>query len=215
MLLAENVTWYVARGGGIVAFALLTVSVLIGLGLSGRARLERWPRFALTDVHRFAGVLAGSFIGLHVLMLLLDDYMPFSIVDVVVPGVAGYRPLATAIGVVAAELLVAVALTNRFQKRLSYRFWRRMHYANFAVWLLALVHGITAGSDTASSWATALYGIAGASVAGLAAWRLLAASRPSGRPPRRAPAGPDRQSARLELSTPANSPIRRSETEAA
>jgi predicted ferric reductase len=183
MLLTESLTWYVTRAGGLVAFGLLTVAILIGVALAGRARLERWPRFAIDEVHRFAGLLAGSFVALHALVLLVDGYMPFSLVDLVVPGVASYRPLATAAGVVGVELMVALALTNRYRKRLPYRVWRRAHYLNFAVWLLALVHGITSGTDTRSAWATALYGFAGASVAGLVTWRIFSSAAAQRRTP--------------------------------
>jgi len=166
-------TWYVARAGGLVAFTLLTVCVLLGLLLSGRARLAGWPRFALEDVHRFAGLLTGIFLLVHGGALLLDGFMPFSLADLLVPGVAPWRPVATALGVVAAELLVALALANRFRSQLSYRFWRRTHYANFAVWLLALVHGVAAGSDSDTVWAATLYIAAAAAVAGLTVWRAI------------------------------------------
>ena len=163
--------WYTARAGGMLAFALLTASVVLGLALSGRAPLRRWPRFALEDVHRFAGLLAGTFVGIHVLALLLDTYVPFSVSQILVPGTASYRPLATALGVVALELLAALAVANRYRKRLPYRFWRRAHYLNFAVWGLALVHGITSGTDSGTGWAVALYALAAGTVAGLLLWR--------------------------------------------
>jgi predicted ferric reductase len=154
------------------AFLLLSVSVVLGLLLSARASLG-WPRFALQDVHRFAGLLAGTFIGLHGLALWLDDYFDFSLGSLLVPGAAPYRPLAVAAGVVAAELLVALALTNHYRQRLSYRFWRRAHYLNFAVWGLALVHGVAAGTDSDTAWAFLVYAAAVAAVAGLTAWRAL------------------------------------------
>ena len=175
ILAAGNYTWYAARAGGMLAFVLLTASVVAGLLLSGRACLERWPRFALEDVHGFLGLLAGSFILLHGAALLVDSYLPFSPRNLVVPGTAPYRPLAVAAGVIAAELLVALAITNRFRKVLPRRFWRRAHYLNFAVWALALVHGITAGTDTRSLWATAVYLTSAALVGGLAAARLVPA----------------------------------------
>ena len=174
MLVAANVTWYAARAGGMIAFALLTVSLLLGLALSGRAQLERWPRFALEDLHRFAGLLAGCFIAVHVSVLLVDDYLPFSVSSLVVPGTAPYRPLATALGVVAAEILLALAVTNALRGRLPYRVWRTMHMLNLAVWVLALAHGLTAGSDSASAWAVGLYAISAASVVGLVTWRVFA-----------------------------------------
>ena len=164
--------WYTARAGGLLGFLLLTAAVVLGLTLAGRARLPGWPRFAVEDVHRFAGLLAGSFVGLHVLALLVDSYVPFSLSQVLVPGTASYRPLATGLGVVALELLAALAVTNRYRKRLSYRFWRRAHYLNFGVWALALVHGITAGTDTGTPWAAGLYAVSAASVAGAVVWRV-------------------------------------------
>jgi sulfoxide reductase heme-binding subunit YedZ len=82
------------------------------------------------------------------------------------------RALATALGVVGAELLVALAITNRYRKLLGHRFWRRAHYLSFAAWLLALVHGLLAGSDTGAGWATALYVRSTAAVGGALTWRL-------------------------------------------
>ena len=74
-------------------------------------------------------------------------YLPFSPIQVLVPLTARYRPLWTGLGIAAAELLIALALTNHYRRRLPYRFWRRAHYLNFAVWALALVHGLTASLD--------------------------------------------------------------------
>ena len=168
-----NVAWYVARTGGILGFTLLTASAVLGLTLAGRPRLARWPRFAIEDVHRFAGMLAGVFIWLHVLALLADNYLNFGVTDLLVPGTAPYRPVWTALGVVAAELLLAIAITNRYRKRLPYAFWRRAHMLNFLVWSLALVHGITAGSDSDTTWARLLYVCCAGAVAAASAWRIL------------------------------------------
>ncbi len=57
---------------------------------------------------------------------------------------------------IAAELLAALAVTNRLRRQIPHRLWRRAHYLNFAVWLLALVHGLTAGADTGTAWAEVL-----------------------------------------------------------
>ena len=168
-----NTTWYVARAGGMVALVLLTATVVLGMAMSGRASQRRWPRFAVEDVHRFANLLTWSFVGIHALALLADDYYSFSIGDLVVPGLAPYRPVATALGVVALELLAALALTNKLRGRVPYTFWRRAHYANFAVWLLALGHGVTAGTDSDTLWGLGVYTLCAGLVGGVAAWRVL------------------------------------------
>ena len=178
-----NVAWYVARTGGILGFTLLTASAVLGLTLAGRPRLARWPRFAIEDVHRFAGMLAGVFIWLHVLVFLLDDYLSFGLTDLLVPGVAPYRPVWTALGVVAAELLLAIAITNRFRTRLPYTFCAA-HVLDFLVWSLALVDGIMAGSDTDTGWAASTRA-AQARSAALGAWRT------PGPPVRRSGCWPD------------------------
>ena len=61
-------------------------------------------------------------------------------------------------------------------KKVSYRFWRRAHYLNFAVWTLALVHGLAAGADSTTPWALALYFGAAGAVVGLTVRRVLGPS---------------------------------------
>lgn len=171
-LTSSPVDWYAARAAGIVAYVLLSIVVALGLVLSGRRRLERWPRFALEDVHRFAGILTGSFLALHVLTVAIDSYTRFSLAQLVVPFTSSYRPLPVALGTVSAELLVAVGISNRFRARgLSYRAWRRIHYLGFAVWGFAALHGVTAGTDRGSGWLVALYATTIAAICGLLAAR--------------------------------------------
>jgi sulfoxide reductase heme-binding subunit YedZ len=171
VIVAANTAWYVARASGVLAFVLLTVTVLLGVLLSGRKTLPGWPRYAVEDVHRFANLLTWSFVGLHVLGLLADNFIGFTVAQVLVPFASHYRPTATAAGILAAELLGALALTNVYRKRLPYTLWRRAHYLNFAVWVLAFVHGIAAGTDTADAWMMFVYLTAAAAVAGAATWR--------------------------------------------
>jgi methionine sulfoxide reductase heme-binding subunit len=174
-LTSSPVDWYATRAAGIVAYLLLTTVVCLGLVLSAHVRLPRWPRFALEDVHRFVGLLAGTFVGIHVLTIAIDAYQPFSLTALVVPFVSTYRPFWTALGVVALELLVAVAISNRLRARLGHRTWRRLHYLGFGIWLLATFHGLGGGTDATSGWVLLLYLSAISVVAVLAclrAWRI-------------------------------------------
>lgn len=150
---ASPVDWYAARAAGVVAYVLLTGVVAIGLTVSANRRLRRWPRFALEDVHRFGGILVGVFVSIHVVTIAIDAYLRFSVAAIVVPFVTSYRPLWTALGIVAAELLLALAVTNRLrERRLSYALWRKFHYANFVVWTAATLHGLAAGTDRGTWW---------------------------------------------------------------
>ena len=174
-LTSSPVDWYAARAGGVVAYVLLTSVVLLGLSMSSRQRLERWPRFALQDVHRFAGLLAGTFIVLHVGTIAIDSYLPFSIPALVVPFTSSYRPLWVGLGIVAAELLLALAITNRMRlrHRMAYDPWRRAHYLNFAVWGAATLHGLGSGTDRSAPWLLAIDLVAVTAVLTMTTWRVL------------------------------------------
>jgi sulfoxide reductase heme-binding subunit YedZ len=143
--------WYFARSAGIVAYLLLSGSVLVGLLMSGRVSLT-WPRFAVEELHRFLAILTGVFIVLHGGSLLLDRVVPISLGQMLVPFSSPYRPLAVGLGTTAAELMAAIGLTNAFRSQLPHRLWRRVHYLTIAVWALASAHGFLAGSDRGDPW---------------------------------------------------------------
>jgi sulfoxide reductase heme-binding subunit YedZ len=155
--------WYTARSAGIVAYLLLSTSVVLGLSMSARAAYP-WPRFAVEDVHRFLTIVTAAFIALHGASLLLDRVVPMSLGQAVVPFSSSYRPFAVGLGIVAAELMAAVGVTNALRKRIPHRLWRRAHYLTFAVWVAATTHGLLAGTDRADPWFLALVGMAVASV---------------------------------------------------
>ena len=139
--------WYVARSGGIIAWLLLASSVVVGLVLSTRI-LGRLPTPAwLTDVHRFLGGLALVFTGVHLAGLVADSYTHFGPASLLVPFASSWKPMATAWGVVALYLLLAVELTSLAMRHIPRRLWRGVHFSSFALFLVASVHGATAGTD--------------------------------------------------------------------
>ncbi len=164
--------WYAARASGVAAYVVLSIVVSLGLTLGSKAQSRRWPRFSVEDVHRFGGLLVGSLVGVHVLAIAADSYLPFSLSQLFVPFTASYRPLWTGLGIAAAELLVALAITNHYRRRLPYRFWRRAHYLNFAVWTFASLHGLMGGTDRGAPWLAVLYGVSVATVLMLLLWRF-------------------------------------------
>jgi len=172
--------WYATRASGIAAYVVVTVVVCIGISMGGKAQSKRWPRFSVEDIHRFGGLLVGALIAIHVATIAVDSFLPFSVLDLVVPFVARYRPLWTGLGIAAAELLLALAVTNHYRMRLPYAFWRKAHYANFAVWTLATLHGVMSGTDRGVWWLAIIYGVSIASVAVLLVWRFAHQTMRSG-----------------------------------
>ncbi len=164
--------WYAARASGVAAYVVLSIVVSLGLALGGKAQSRRWPRFSVEEIHRFGGLLVGSLIGVHVLAIAADSFLPFSLTQLLVPFTSTYRPLWTGLGIAAAEILVALAITNHYRRRLPYSFWRKAHYLNFAVWGFASLHGLMAGTDRGAPWLAVVYGVSVATVLMLLLWRF-------------------------------------------
>ncbi len=139
--------WYIARSGGIVAWALLAGSVLWGLALSTKVLRGRPRPNWILDLHRFLGGLALVFTGIHVAGLVLDSYVHFGPAEVLVPFASAWHPVAVAWGVIALYLLMAVELTSLARKKISKRAWRLTHYLSFPLFLLTTVHALSAGTD--------------------------------------------------------------------
>ncbi|GAC1435866.1 MAG: hypothetical protein NVSMB65_09890 [Chloroflexota bacterium] len=165
-------TWTVARAGGMTSYALLTLSVVLGLTLSLRWQTPRWPRLVTNELHSFLMAISLVFSGLHGLALWLDPFTRFAWTELLVPGVSHYRPVWTAAGILAGDLAVAVWLSTWVRPQIGYAWWRRLHVATFVVYALATIHGIAAGSDTRTPWALGVYGASAVVVSTLVAARL-------------------------------------------
>jgi sulfoxide reductase heme-binding subunit YedZ len=166
--------WIIARSSGLVAYGLLTLSVLAGIVLKARPFGKAVRPATVTDVHRFLALLGLGALVLHGTSLVLDSTVRISALALVVPGLIPYRPVWTGIGVVAAELLVLVYVSFSQRKRIGVKAWRALHWATYGVFALATVHGIASGTDTSRPWALPVYGGAVGAVIAAAAWRALA-----------------------------------------
>jgi sulfoxide reductase heme-binding subunit YedZ len=154
--LGPSAYWYLARGTGAVALVLLTASVVIGIIGSVRFTAERWPRFAIDAVHRDVSLLVLVVLVIHIVTSVLDGFAPITLLDGVIPFVSRYRPLWLGLGTLAFDLLVAIAVTSLVRRRVGYRAWRAIHWAAYASWPVAVLHGLGTGSDVKQWWMLAL-----------------------------------------------------------
>jgi len=165
--------WILARATGLTAYVLLTLSILAGLVVKSRPFGRALKAASVVDTHRFLSLLALGAIGLHGLALTLDQTVRIGLSSLLVPGLSGYRPLATGLGVVAAELAGLVIVSFPLRKRIGPRTWRRLHWATYGVFALATAHGLAAGTDSTQPWAFGIYLGAVFAVATATAWRVL------------------------------------------
>jgi len=190
---SSQVFWYSARAAGVVAWALAAGAVIWGLVVSTRAVTPRPKPAWWFDLHRFLGGAAVIFTAIHVASILLDSYVHFGLVNVLVPLTGSWHPVAVAWGIVAMYLLVAVEITSLLRSRLPKRVWRGVHFATFGLYVVATVHAFAAGTD---AWSLAFVAAATASliaVGGLTLLRVWQASHRRSAPTIKAVARPRRR----------------------
>jgi predicted ferric reductase len=166
--------WYLSRSSGFVAFGLLWLSMVFGLIITNRmARV--WPGGPTAfDLHRYVSLLGLGFALFHALILLGDGFIGYTLGDLAIPFAgAAYRPLRVGIGQLGFYVMVLVSLTFYIRKSIGRRAWRAIHWLSFLMFVMALVHGLGAGTDAATGWASSFYWATGSSVLFLTVYRVL------------------------------------------
>ncbi len=147
--------WLISRASGIVALALISCSVLLGLAMAAKLVPARHKRSAVR-LHEYVAMIALAAIGLHGAALLGDGWLKPGVAGITVPFALGYRPAFTAAGIIAGYLALLLGPSFYVRRRIGARMWRRLHRATVLVWLLAVVHTLGAGSDGSTLWLRAV-----------------------------------------------------------
>src|SRR5512135_2963242 len=88
-----QIWWYITRAAGLIAYLLLWLSTAWGLAVTSKIFDPLLQRHYTYDFHQFISLLAIGFLILHISVLVLDHYLPFSVFQVLVPFTSSYRPL--------------------------------------------------------------------------------------------------------------------------
>ncbi len=147
-----HIWWYITRASALIAWVLMTFAVVWGILLSTRL-MRRVDNVAwLQDLHRYLGGMSVIMVLLHMVSLMLDGWLHFSLPNLLVPFSTGYRALPVALGIVAFYLLIAVQGSSLMMKRLPRKFWKGLHYASYVTVLLVSFHAGLTGTDVTAWW---------------------------------------------------------------
>ena len=178
--------WLAARAAGTAAYLLLSFQVALGLVLSHPTNKSTWKLSKrLFPWHEHLWVFVTAFLAVHVVSIVADPYAGVGLLGAVIPGLSAYRSPAVAVGTLALYAFLLTALTARWTRRLPSGAWLSIHRLAIAVWALAWLHGVLAGSD--SQPFAVVYAATGLAVVAAASYRYwvsrlgrptLAARRP-------------------------------------
>ena len=144
--------WLVSRASGIVALALITITVVLGLTMSTKLLQRPGIGKVLVRLHEQLALLGFAAIAVHGLSLLGDPWLNPGLRGLLVPFSMSYRPIFTGLGIIAGYLSAALGLSYYLRRRIGAKRWRTLHRATLLAWLLAVVHTLGAGSDATTLW---------------------------------------------------------------
>ena len=167
----EHLPWLASRSAGLVAFALVSATVVLGLAMSTHLVSGR-HRVAVRGFHEPLALAALAATALHGVLLLFDGWLKAEPLQLLVPFTLSPAPLFTGLGVLAGYALVLFAVSFYVRRYLPAGQWRRIHRAAPVVWALGAVHALGAGSDAGGVVMQAILALTAVAVLGLLATRL-------------------------------------------
>ncbi|HTE59292.1 MAG TPA: ferric reductase-like transmembrane domain-containing protein [Solirubrobacteraceae bacterium] len=172
---AEYAWWLGSRAAGVVAFVLVSLSVLIGLAMANR--LVRGRNVVKLHEHlALAGLVA---IAVHGIALLGDSWLNPGAAGLLVPFALDYRPVFTGLGILAGYLAALLGPSFYLRRRIGARRWRSLHRLTVLIYLLGAIHALGAGTDAEAPWMRAVLFATGAPILFLLLLRTLPADAPS------------------------------------
>ena len=170
----DTILWYATRGAGTVSLLLLTAVVCLGMVTSLKWQSRATPLFLSVNLHRNLSLLSVVFLALHIVTAVVDPFAHLGIIAALVPFSSYYRTFWLGLGVVAFDLFLALILTSVFRARVGQRTWRMVHWLAYAMWPIAVLHGIGTGTDSAAPWMIGVDALCLMLVAAAVTWRVSA-----------------------------------------
>jgi predicted ferric reductase len=155
------VLWYLTRTMGVSAYVALSFSVILGMLRTVARKSSERISWVVDELHQFVATLAGLFVAGHMVVLVFDPFLPFSLLNLLLPINEPFKPSAVAFGIFGMYSMVLLLMTSWLRRRMRYSLWRFIHYVSFFAFVMVTLHGWFAGSDSGEPWMRAIY--AGAS----------------------------------------------------
>jgi predicted ferric reductase len=154
---SQQVLWFVTRSSGIIAFLLLWLSTVWGLVISNKILSPVLQGIFSFDFHEVLSLLAIGFTVLHIGVLLFDSFLPFSLVQILVPFASTYRDPWVGIGIIGFYLMLLVSVTFYMRRQIGQKAFRAIHFVSYVSYVGVTLHSIFTGTDSVLPAAQVMY----------------------------------------------------------
>jgi predicted ferric reductase len=152
-----QIWWYVTRASGLTGYFLLWLSMVWGFAIPSRIVQPFLESTFTYDFHEHLSLVGLGFVVLHVVVLMFDHYLPFSVLQILVPFINTYRPLWVGLGIISFYILLLVTFTFYLRQRIGSKTFRAIHVLSLVSYLGTTLHGLFAGTDSALPITMVLY----------------------------------------------------------
>ena len=150
--------WYFIRGAGFAALFLMFLLMISGIGhITGLTYkyIEPIKSWAIHKAIAFGLVFA---ILVHVIFLLFDHYVSFSLPQIFVPFLNKYTNgtslfgvnfgmFVVAFGIISMYLVFLIVLTSLGWIDTKKKLWKWVHYSSYIAAIMVFIHALGAGTD--------------------------------------------------------------------
>jgi predicted ferric reductase len=141
--------WFVTRSAGLTGYFLMWLSMVWGFAVSTKMLNVFVDGTYSYEFHEYLSLLGLGFVFVHVIVLMLDRYLPFSLFQVLIPFIDPYRPLWVGLGIISMYLFLVVTVTFYMRKTLGMQAFRLIHMFSILGYFGTTLHGFFAGTDSA------------------------------------------------------------------
>ncbi len=164
--LRDSWAWYVIRASGLVSLTLLVLLMISGIGHVTGWTYRLFSPVKAWSVHKAMAITLAVSIAIHMLGLLADHYVNFSLAQIFVPFLKNYSNgtslfglhlglLAIPAGILAAYgayVVIFSSLDTVGWISKHKRLWKWTHVISYAVMVLVVFHVLNSGTDFKESF---------------------------------------------------------------
>lgn len=149
--------WYVTRAAGLTGYFLLWLSMIWGLAIPSKIVQSLLDGTYTYDFHEYISLIGLGFVAIHVIVLMFDKYLPFNLIQILVPFTDTYRPFWVGLGIISLYIMLLVTITFYLRQVIGSKAFRAFHVLSLVGYLGATLHGLFAGTDSALPITNVLY----------------------------------------------------------
>lgn len=151
--------WETIRSAGIISFILLSLSVIVGI-VTSFIKNKKWKNL-MRIFHQSAGWFGFLFAFLHMFLLLFDDYVGYTWLELLIPFSSDHERLLTGLGTLSFWGMFIILLSSDGLKYIGKKLWKKIHYLTIPTYIMSLIHGISLGTDVTITFIGYMYFISG------------------------------------------------------